>query len=149
MILSGFDLIQTDPGDTRFNNYILEHGYCWIIGDNAHRNFWNPQIIFPATNTTAYQDIILGAAPICWLFRAFTLPYDTSFQLWMMTVCALNFFLTFLLLRRGFGLSIIASCGGAYVFAFGGIRISQLGHQQLLPQFYYMTGYIPGSYGRD
>jgi hypothetical protein len=135
-ILSGLGLIQTDPGDTRLNNYILEHGYRWIIGDNLHRKFWNPPIFFPATNTAAYSDILLGTAPIYWLFRAFHLPYDTSFQLWMMTVLLLNFLLTFLLLNRVLGLSIIASCGGAYIFAFGGIRISQLGHQQLLPQFY-------------
>jgi hypothetical protein len=135
-ILSGLGLIQTDPGDTRLNNYILEHGYRWIIGDYLHRSFWNPPIFFPVTNTAAYSDILLGTAPIYWLFRAFHLPYDTSFQLWMMTVLLFNFLLTFLLLYRVLGLSIIASCGGAYVFAFGGIRISQLGHQQLLPQFY-------------
>ena len=136
MILSGLHLMQADSCDSRLNNYILEHGYQWISGNKLHRDFWNPPVFFPAANTAAYCDTLLGSAPIYWLFRFLGFHYDTSFQLWTLTNLTLNFIATFILLKRGLELSIIASCGGAYLFAFGGIRISQMVHHQLLPQFF-------------
>ena len=45
-----FQNIQTDPGDTRFNNYVLEHGFQWISGNPVHKDFWSPPIFFPTKN---------------------------------------------------------------------------------------------------
>lgn len=137
-ILSGFGLMQTDLGDTRFNNYILEHGYKWINGDPLHAIFWNPPFFFPATNVAAYSDILLGSAPLYWVTRLVGFLPDTSFQLWMIIVLAINYITAFLMLRKGLGLTLIGSIGGAYLFAFAAMRINQLGHQQLLPQFFSM-----------
>ena len=136
MILSGLSFMQTDPGDTRLNNYILEHGYQWILNNPLHKYFWNPPIFFPAPNTAAYSDIILSSAPIYWLCRLSGLYWDTSFQLWMMAVLSLNYLMAIILFRQGLGLSVLSAVAGAYIFSFAGIRISQLGHQQLLPQFF-------------
>ncbi len=134
-ILSGFSLMQADPGDTRFNNYILEHGFQWISGNPFHASFWNPPMFYPATNTAAYSDILLGAAPPYWVFRLVGLPPDTAFQLWMLSMGILNFSVAFWVMRRELGLTAIASAGGAYLFAFAALRGNQMSHQQLLPQF--------------
>jgi hypothetical protein len=142
MILSGFTQVQTDPGDTRFNNYILEHGYQWLANNPLHRSFWDPPMFFPARNTAAFSDILLGSAPIYWLCRLSGFYWDTSFQLWMMAVLALNYLLTVILLRRELGLSALSAIAGAYIFAFAGIRVSQLGHQQLLPQFFSLVAVL-------
>jgi hypothetical protein len=142
MILTGLTLVQTDPGDTRFNNYILEHGYQWLTNNSLHRSFWDPPMFFPARNTAAFSDILLGSAPIYWLCRFCGFYWDTSLQLWMMTVLALNYLLAIILLRRELGLSALSAIAGAYIFAFAGIRVSQLGHQQLLPQFFSLVAVL-------
>ncbi len=134
--LSGFRLMQTDPGDTRFNNYILEHSYQWISGNKLHSDFWSPPFFWPERNVAAYSDILLGTAQIYWILRFIGFFPDTSFQLWMVLVLLLNFLAAFVLLRNGFNLSFISCLAGAYVFAFASARVAQLGHQQLLPQFF-------------
>jgi hypothetical protein len=90
----------------------------------------------PAPNTGAYSDVLLGVAPFYWAWRAAGFPPDTSFQLWMLTVAALNFALAHLMLQRALALSPLAAATGAFLFAFGGSRLAQVGHQQLLPHFY-------------
>jgi len=136
MILSGLARVQTDAGDPRYSNYMLEHSYQWISGNPLHTRFWDPPFFFPAVNTAAYSEILLGAAPFYWLFRVLGLLPDTAFQFWMMTAAALNFLALFFLLRRCLEFSSIASTAGAYVFAFAGMRVGLLNGPQLLPQFF-------------
>jgi hypothetical protein len=138
MLFSGLHLIQADPGDTRLNNYILEHSYQWLVGNDLHRHFWSPPIFFPVTHTGAYGDILLGAAPLYWLLRVGGVAPDTSWQLWIMVALALNFLAAFLVFRSGVRWNILAAAAGAYLFAFAGMRISQINHAQLLPQFFSM-----------
>ncbi len=134
--LSGFAFIQTDPGDTRLNNYILEHSYQWVTGNPLHSKFWTLPVYFPAVNTAAYSDILLSPAPIYWLFRLVGFLPDTAFQLWMCAMALLDFLFAMLLFKKGMGLSAPAAIGGSYVFAFSGIRANQLNIPQLLPQFF-------------
>src|SRR5690242_4830566 len=83
---SSFRLMQNDPGDSLFNNYILEHGYRWVTQQPLHTAFWDAPFFFPERNVTAYSDILLGAAPIYWLWRVFNFLPDTAFQLWLIAV---------------------------------------------------------------
>jgi hypothetical protein len=136
MLLSGLEQIQTDTGDSRLINYLLEHSYRWIAGDSAHRRFWDVPIFYPARNVAAYSDTLLSTAPVYWLWRTFGLLPDTSFQFWMMSVSAINYVAGYWLLRSGFRRGTLGSCCGAFLFAFGASRTSQLEHQQLLPQVY-------------
>src|SRR5262245_22439071 len=48
MLLSGLQRVQVNLGDTRFNNYVLEHAYRWLIGARHHGEFWNPPFYYPA-----------------------------------------------------------------------------------------------------
>lgn len=135
-LLSGLARIQTDFGDTRLANYILEHGYRWLIGAPGHERFWSPPVFFPAPNTAAYSDVLFTVAPVYWFWRALGAAPDTAFQLWMLTMATLNVVAAYLLLRRALHCSAVASAVGAFVFAFAGVRSAQLQHPQLLPQFY-------------
>jgi len=134
--LSGFVKVQANLGDTRFNNYVLEHTYRWLLQEQTHQSFWDMPIFYPMTNTAAYSDILLGVAPLYWVFRVLTFEADTAFQLWMIAVLVLNFVVAYGLLRRGFSVSSVAASLGAFLFTFASTRIAQLDHQQLLSQFY-------------
>lgn len=136
MLFSDLQRIQTDEGDTRLVNYILEHSYRWAMFSLPIGGLWSPPIFYPAPNVGAYTDILLGVAPYYWPWRWLGLPPDTAYQFWMMLVVALDFAAMFALLRRGFSLSAFPSAVGAYLFSFGSPRITDTGHQQLLSEFY-------------
>src|SRR5690242_13065432 len=136
MIVSGLALIQTDPGDTRLLNYVLEHSYLWVRSAPGHKDFWSPPFFYPARNVAAYTDVLLSVAPPYWGCRALGAAPDTAFQLWMIGVSALNFLAGFLLFRRALRLGALASTAGAFLIAFGAPRINQLMHPQLIPHFY-------------
>jgi hypothetical protein len=139
MIFSGFRRIQTNLADSRFNHYVLEHGYLWIRGVEGHREFWNPPFFYPVSNVIAYSDPLLGVGPCYWLWRCVGLPEDMSFGLWMVTTSVLNYAAGFLLFRKGLGLDRLPSAIGSFLIAFGAPRVNQMEHQQLLPCFYIIS----------
>jgi hypothetical protein len=136
MILTGFGAMQTDVGDTRFNNYIAEHEYRWLLGEDGHRDFWSPPFFFPARNVAGYSEVMIGAAPLYWPWRAIGLAPDSAYQAWMLTLSGLNFFAMYVLLRRGFLQPTLGAAVGAVMFAFSAPRVNQLSHLQLIPHFW-------------
>src|SRR5579872_3732268 len=136
MILSHFAAIQGDWADARLTNYILEHGYRWLMHAPGHERFWSPPVFFPAPNTAAYSDVLLGVAPFYWPWRALGIAADTSFQLWTLTIATANYLAALALFARGFRCRPLAAAAGAALFCFGSIRNAQLIHPQLEPQFY-------------
>ena len=135
-ILSGFAQLQTDPGDTRFNHYILEHGYRWVRGDAFHSSLWDPPFFYPEKNILAYSDTLLGVAPVYWVLRATGLTETSSFQGWAMLIAFLNFGAAYWLFRKGLRLGSLGSLAAAFLFAFSAVRTNQLGHHQLQGHFY-------------
>lgn len=135
MLTTGLARIQATI-DTPLINYILEHGYRWLLGWPGHDRFWDPPIFYPARNTAAYTEVLLGVAPLYWGWRAVGLAPDTALQLWMLTASSLNFLAAYLLLRRGVRAGPLPSSLGAYLFSFAAIRVYKIGRSQLLPQFY-------------
>jgi hypothetical protein len=136
MILSGFRRIQTDLADSRLIHYLLEHGYCWFSGVPGHKQFWNPPFFYPVSNVMAYSDPLVSFGPVYWLYRAFGASPDVSFQLWIVTMSALNYAAGVLLFRKALGLALVPSAVGSFLLAFGAPRVNQLVHLQLLPCFY-------------
>lgn len=136
VLLSGLRLIPGDPGDARLNNYILEHGFLWLIRAPAHLEFWNMPFFFPEKNVTAYTDVLISSGPIYWVFRALGLQADTSFQLWLATVTAFNFVAMYAYLRRCIRLETSPAAFGAFLFAFASPRMAQINHPQLTPCFF-------------
>lgn len=133
-LISQFSFMQADPGDTRLNNYFLEHSYQLIINRHYSGELWSPSFFYPYKNVLAFSENLFGSAPLYWLFRGFY-SSDIAFQLWMIAVCVLNF-LSFTILMRKYKVSHLLSALGAFLFAFSMPRILTFGHQQLLPQFF-------------
>jgi len=135
-LLSKFERMQSDTGDTRFTNFVLEYEYRWLHGDPLARELWSPGIFFPEKNTLAYSDTFVSLLPFYAPWRSLGAKPDSAYQLFLLTVGGLNFIVAYLLLRNGFRRTVVGSSLGAFLFSFGSIRLNQLNHAQLLPQFY-------------
>ncbi len=133
-ILSGFERMQSDDGDTVLNNYLLEHTWLWLSDRSYPFGFWSPGFFYPTADVLTYSENMIGAAPIYWGLR---LAFDetVSFQLWHMLLFALNYAALAWVLHR-WQTPMIWVIGLSYVFAFGLMRSSQIFHQQMHAQYY-------------
>ena len=136
MVRSGFNLLPGDAGDGRLNHYFLEHGWLWISGNPDHASFWDAPFFYPFKNAMAFSDVLLGSAPIYWAARMLGLFGGSAYQVWVVSLFALNFGSMLLLLRKAFKFDLLPSLGGAYLFAFAAPRIMKFRHIQLAPQFF-------------
>jgi hypothetical protein len=134
MLLSGFARLQTDPGDTLLNGYILEHSWQWLTHPNYCGTYWSPPFFHPQQLTLAYSENLLGTAPLYWLLRTAAAPI-LAYQLWMMLVTALTY-VSFAAVLRRLGVGHLLAALGGFAFAFGMPRVVQIGHQQLLPHLF-------------
>lgn len=133
MLFSGLERMECDPADTRHLNYVLEHDYRWMLG---HAALWSPPFFFPEPNVSAFTELMLGVLPLYAPWRLVGLEPDTAFQLWMMTVLALNYVAALALFRRALRFEPLPAALGAYLVAFGSSRLASLNHQHLLPIFF-------------
>src|SRR5690349_16580704 len=96
-----FSNIPGDLGDTRFNNYILEHGYLFFTGKLS--NYWNAPFLYPEKNVITYSDNLIGTLPLYSLFRFFSMDRETSLQAWVLAIFTLNFLSAYwVFLKLGF-----------------------------------------------
>lgn len=121
--------IPGDLIDNRFNNYILEHFYRWVVDRNS--SYWNAKIFYPFSNTIAFSDNLLGTAPLYASFRGLGLDRETAFQVWYIFGFFLNFSSSFYILQKITPVSL-ASGVGAFFYSFGLPLMAQEGHAQLL-----------------
>lgn len=124
-------MIPGDLGDSRFNNYILEHFHQWTAGKVD--SYWDAPFMYPHQNVTALSDNLLGTAPVYSLFRRMGYGRESAFQLWILLVFAMNYICCFLALRQWSRHAVLAACG-AYIFAFGIHSIGHLDHAQMFPR---------------
>jgi hypothetical protein len=136
MIFSAGRWVPGERGDARFVLYVLEHQFQRLIGAPGHASLWDMPIFFPAKNTAAFADLLLGYAPFYWPWRLCGLAPDSAFQAGLLALAALNYFAAYRLLKDGLKLAPAACAGGAYLFAFGSPRAAQLFHAQMGPAFY-------------
>ncbi len=122
-----------DLGDARFNLYLLEHGYQYLQG--MHTWYWNAPFMYPVENVILLSDNLLGTVPIYSVFRCVGFSTLTSFQLWFITLFALNYSAAFLLCRylvKDWRSAALA----AYIFAFSLAIQSQMTHAQVFARFF-------------
>lgn len=124
-----------DAGDTRFNHYLLEFGYQWVR-NWPQLSFWDPPFFFPAKNTMAYSDVLLGVMPQYWVLRWFGLGPVQAFQGWAVIQLVLTFVSAVFFLRKVFNFEALYSFIGAYLVTFGSPRLAQFNHIQLLGQYW-------------
>ncbi|HEY5730998.1 MAG TPA: hypothetical protein VIS72_13165 [Anaerolineales bacterium] len=125
----GFAYIPGDLLDNRFNNYILEHFYRWVIGRDA--SYWNAGIYFPFPNTIAFSENLLGTAPLYACFRWLGYDRETSFQAWYILGFFFNFASSFYVFQK-IGAKPLASGAGAFFYSFGLPIMGQEIHAQLV-----------------
>ncbi|QQR88161.1 MAG: hypothetical protein IPJ76_08125 [Flavobacteriales bacterium] len=128
----GRELLPGDLGDSRFNNYILEHFHQYVTGRTP--SYWDAPFMYPYKNVIAFSDNLLGSAPVYSLFRGLGFNRESSYQLWILAMFALNFLCCFAALWAWTKRVVPAACG-AYVFAFGIHFIGHMDHAQMFPRF--------------
>ena len=99
--ISLFFRLDQIPGgfdDARFNMYVLEHGYRWLT--RLDKSFWSAPFFYPAQNVITYSDNHLGSFLFYSVFRLLGAGRETVFQLWGITLFTLNYFVTWIVLRR-------------------------------------------------
>jgi hypothetical protein len=121
-----------DLGDARFNMYVLEHGYRWLV--RLDQSFWSAPFFYPAQNVIAYSDNHLGSLLAYAFFRILGANRETAFQFWAITLFFLNYFVTYAVVRRQ-KLSPVGAIACAYIFTFSMIMAAQMSHIQLAPRF--------------
>lgn len=133
--VTGFNLqfFPGDFGDARFNNFILEHGYQWLIGDYKG-SFWDANFMFPEKKVITYSDNLLGSMPIYAFYRLLSFSRESSFVLWFITLSILNYLCSFILFNKLFK-NHYSAVLGAFIFAFSIAMQSQMTHAQVFPRF--------------
>lgn len=135
ILLSGFEVMHGNFGDSRLLNLCAEHAYQYLSSP-FKRSFWSPNWqFFPVENTFAYSDVFIGATAPYLLPRVMGLDPFLAFQIWWMATTGLNF-LAFFWLAWSIGFRGLASSLGAFCFAAGLPVISYLGHPQLLANYW-------------
>lgn len=129
---SDLSFIPGDLGDSRFINYLLEHGYLFLSGETE--SFWNAAFMHPYPNTIAISDNMIGTLPIYSLWRLVGLEQETAYQFWWMTICVLNYWITFWIMKKWFKRTNLAILV-AFVFAFSIFNLQQLNYMQMTIRF--------------
>lgn len=132
LVKSDFSLMPGDKGDTRFNNYILEHGYKYLKGDVPQ--YWDAPFMYPQKGTIAFSDNLLGTLPVYAFFRELNCDRETAFQWWFIMLFALNFICCYFALKW-WSKSTVLSSVGAYIFAFSIFVLCHINHVQVFPRF--------------
>ena len=127
-LLSGLDLVQSVENDSLFIGYVLEHWHRVLGGAVA---WHSPQMYHPVPQTLGNSDVLLGLALPYHLLRFAGLDPFTSLNVTTALITLLTFASCYLLLRRFFGLSVLACCAGAAFFAMSHPRFTQQVHVQL------------------
>lgn len=128
----GLEFIPGDLGDSRFINYLLEHGYQWSLGNKD--SFWSAGFMYPSPDSIAFSDNMLGTMPFYGFWRLFGINQETSYQLWWVVICSLNYWSAYFIMKRWFkrwDLAIIA----AWIFAFTIFNLGQLNYMQMMIRF--------------
>ena len=80
-VLPPSDLVPGNIGDTRFNLYVLEHGYQWMTGSGS---LWNMDFFWPVKGAGAFSEMHLGSLIFYAFPRILGLDMYVSMQVWFM-----------------------------------------------------------------
>lgn len=136
LLASGLQRVPGDPGDVRFVHYCIEHTWAWLAGHPLHRRFWDLPFFFPAPNTGAYSDVLLGVAPPYWLMRALGAGPEGAYAGWLLATTALNAAVGTVVLRVVIRVGWLGAATGGVLVAAGAPRIHLLNHPQLIGTYW-------------
>ncbi|MBK9722908.1 MAG: hypothetical protein IPO78_15035 [Saprospiraceae bacterium] len=127
-----FNYMPGDLGDGRFNNYILEHNFQYLIGNIE--SYWNAPFMFPVKQVICYSDNLMGSSPFYIIFRFLHFDREFSYQAWLLVICILNYLSCYIFLWE-WTKNKYAAVLGAFIFAFSIALQSQVTHTQVFPRF--------------
>ncbi|MFP8779874.1 hypothetical protein [Hydrogenophaga sp. RWCD_12] len=130
--LQGLQMMPGDIGDSRLNNYFLEHIYQFLIG--RAESLWNTPFFYPFPFVMGFSDNLFGSAPVYLVARALVGKADVAFQCWFYVGYLTNFLAAWWALRR-LGGSRSAAAVGALIFAFALPTSAHSNHSQLHYRF--------------
>jgi hypothetical protein len=128
----GLEYIPGDLGDSRFINYLLEHGYTWLSGNTD--SFWTAHFMHPFQNSIALSDPMIGTQVFYAPWRAAGIGAETAYQLWWICICTLNFWVAYWSFNKVFRNKLLAALL-AWVFAFSVFNLGQLNYMQMIIRF--------------
>ena len=106
-LLTGLDRVQADTGDSRFVAFLLEHWRNAIWAGAA----WNsPPIFWPARNTLAYSELLVGMGVLHSALRTFFGVF-AAMNLQLVLLSLGTFAAAYALFKRGFALSVWGRVG--------------------------------------
>ncbi|MDF2437828.1 MAG: hypothetical protein K0Q95_2204 [Bacteroidota bacterium] len=124
--------VSGDLVDSRFNNYVLEHGYLFFKG--SVNKYWDAPFMYPFHNVIAFSDNLLGIVPIYSFFRMIGADRETAYQLLFISLFILNFICCYWALNK-WSQNVFLSSTGAYIFAFSIFIYVNIYHIQNFPRF--------------
>jgi hypothetical protein len=127
-LLSGFDLVQADPGDSRLIASVLEH---WFKVFQGIDHWPSPPWFFPKQGTLGYSDVLLGMAIPYSAFRALGAGTFVAMNLTLVLLSFLSYLACLWLLRGVLAFAWLASVAGAAFFAFNYPKLAALPHVKL------------------
>ena len=130
--LKGLKMMPGDIGDSRLNNYFLEHIYQFLTG--RVDSLWNTPFFYPFPLVMGFSDNLFGSAPVYLVARALVGKADVAFQWWFYAGYLANFYAAWWALRR-LGGSRSAAAVGALIFAFALPTSAHSNHSQLHYRF--------------
>ena len=136
-ISSGLERLQTNPGDTLLNLYLMEHAFQHVTnGQLLHpERFWSPEFFWPIKNTLAWSDHLLGPSLIYGIIRIALDPLRT-YIVWLSATLILNYVSIRVALKQISPKTMPTWLSmAALVTSFSPAIICQLGHAQLLSLF--------------
>ena len=130
----GFQLqfVPGDLGDSRFVNYLLEHGFKWVSGQTV--SFWNAPFMQPFPNTLALSDTLIGTQCFYFPWRLMGFSIETSYQFWWICICGCNYWLSYWAFHKFFQNKLLAGIL-AWAFAFNVFNLGQLNYMQMMVRF--------------
>lgn len=132
IVLTMGSAIPGDLGDSRLNNLQLEHGYQSLT---SKASFISPSQYFPTSGTISHSDMHIGTLPFYAIPRVIGATEESSFQLWAITIVAINLWGAAYLLRT-LRMPNLLIGPIAFSMASPSIAVHFLGaHIQLIPVF--------------
>jgi hypothetical protein len=122
------DAVPGDPGDARFNIYVLEHTYQWVSGRVA--DLFSPPMYYPYPFTLFFSDCHFATSFIYALMRSIGLSEYRAFSAWVVIGYFTTMWATYYALARA-SFHPVACAIAASLFAFSLPSLAQLGHPQL------------------
>jgi hypothetical protein len=132
-LLSGFDIVQADVGDSRIVVFLLEHWHrVWALD----AEWASPSMFYPLKGVLGYSDMLFGTGLLYTLFRKAGFGLFQAANATMVLLSLLSYVCAYWLLRRVLKASAFGSIMGAFFFAFAYPKFAQLGHLQLRFDFF-------------